>query len=64
MLLSENAMSQYEENPDVCNELSYLRRASEIMLKISQGEIVNDLLEAMKQICDSNGEAVWKYQVC
>ena len=64
MLLSENAMSQYEENPDVCNELSYLRSVSEIMLKISQGEIVDDLLEAMKLTCDSNGEAVWKYQVC
>ncbi len=63
LLLTENAMTQYEENPEVHQELLFLKLVAEILQKSTTGIDVDDLLLAAKEICDSDGDSVWKYQV-
>ncbi|XP_065060206.1 superkiller complex protein 3-like isoform X2 [Rhopilema esculentum] len=63
MLLSENAMSEYEGHPKIWNDLQYLNVICAILLKSRNGENVDELLLAAKTLCDSESNSIWRYQV-
>ena len=63
MLLSENAMSQYEGHTEIWNDLQYLNIICAIMLKSRNGENADDLLLSAKTLCDSESNSIWRYQV-
>eukprot|EP00794_Sanderia_malayensis_P009656 gene9656-10644_t len=60
LLLAENAMAQYEEQPEVNRELLFLKLVCEISRRISCGDQAGDLLITAADISDGS---IWRHQV-
>ena len=63
LLLSDNAITQYEGDQTASNELLFLKIVSEILLKWKQGGNVDELLASALSVCDAEDGSILRYQV-